>query len=318
MTWQKQSIGNIHIPLVNYGGNSFLGVGKKNVAHISNGTGLNWKQYVIDSSANWSGFLHLGVKSAFGNGTWFVFVSASPSNYYTSTNSGKNWTSHSNSSGYKFGEVVYAKSKFIAIEHLGNQCVTSTDGVHWQPQNFPSGMTLAGAEPRQIVKGLNNIVVSRFPHVSGSSPTKTWFAISSDGINWSQSGPVPFPCNPWRLAYNDSTNRFVAIVQRLPKVGTKRNLEVIKSDDDGQTWQEIKNVKIPGLTSSTSWNFKFAFGNGRFVLLPSNHTSTKYPTTVDGKSWKTEDLLCKRLDRIQFGNSKFVVTGGNGVLVTGT
>lgn len=319
MTWKKHSIGTLAIPLAGYGGNHFLGVGKRCAAHVSDSDGVDWTSHVIDSNVDWGPFINYREIAAFGNGTWFVHVTATKSKYFTSKDNGKNWSTHTNSNGYVFGDVIYSKSKFIGIEHSGNQCVTSSDGVHWQTQSFPSGMNLPGAESWQIVEGQNNIVASRSPHDSETGPTKTWFAISSDGINWSKSDPVPFPCRPLRFAYSDSSKRFVAIVRRLRLSGgiAHNKLGVIKSDDDGQTWQEIKDVKIP-LVSTPIKDIKFVFGNGRFIMLPKNHHSTKYPTTDDGKTWKLEDLLCVRLSRIQFGNSKFVVTGGNGILVTGT
>jgi hypothetical protein len=194
--------------------------------------------------------------------------------------------------------------KFVAISSGGSVGLYSADGETWESFNMPSS-----GDWKAIAGGNNRFVAVR----TGSNLA----ASSLDGINWtSRTMPASRQWNS--VAYGDGVFVAVAGDQDSGAFST-----------DGETWTA---TTLPSIGDSTfnEW-VDITYGKGTFVALANSGYALSvgtYNSETNTISWTTGSIFSEELDEIvdqlglggtsfrsiAYGNNRFVITAGNGLV----
>lgn len=207
-------------------------------------------------------------RGAASDGSKAILVSSNSSTYLYTTN-GTSWSSGTFSSGIKPFWIIYGNNTWVAINNT-TDVVYSSDGSSWSTSSMPASYK----------NGL--IYGEKFITTSGSN-----LYYSTDGSSWQTVDVSSQNINFTASAYGN--NKYVAITR-----GTS-----ITISDDAATWSNPTSV----FSESMSY---IAYGNGRFVALPSSSSSRTVAYSEDGVTWtEVANALPQAL-----GNWDFAFTGG--------
>ena len=196
------------------------------------------------------------------------------------------WISRTSPADYKWYGIVYGNGLFVAVAADGSNysVMTSPDGITWTLCTTP----IPGITWRSITYGNGYFVVI----ADGGSGVRSMN--SPDGITWTARQTVN-DTNAWlTVTYGTpgGTPTFVAVAYN----GTNR---IMYSTNNGNSWTGITTY------DSIEW-FGVTFGNGRFVVTPTqNGRYAMYST--NGTTWTQSNTVHSlRWGSITYGNGLFV------------
>ncbi len=259
-------------------------------------------------------------RAIFQGGT-FVGI-GSPAMILTST--GLIWTNRVHAISSRLADVEYGSGQFVSVGDLGS-ILTSPDGVAWTAQptvvrtnlsaiTYGGGAFVAVGDGGTILRSANGLVWSvaqqgievplksiaygngRFIAASSQGATFT----SSDGSTW-----IPGSVGFGIVSVNSITwgNGTFLVVGEDGTVATS---------EDGLMWS-VRRIGLP-LKS-------VVYGNSKFVAVGYY----EIVSSLDGIAWQLESTLpvynhfaFPQGPRIIYGNGQFVVTTGNGSILTST
>lgn len=199
-----------------------------------------------------------------------------------------------NVSGINEWIVGYGNGMYVAVANDSASSAYSTDGINWTvvPNNLPGDYlwdSIAYGNGRFIVK-------------TGS--TSSAYIYSTDGINWTV-GSQEFPASTYWGPILYGNGVFV--------VPSTKNAYVARSTD-GVSWTKV--------TTPSTGSDKFAYGNGRFIMLnPSGDNVGRVMYSSDGgasweeKTFTSSDPISNMpySSTLLFADNKFVLVGTNTV-----
>lgn len=206
------------------------------------------------------------------NGNVFIFGSAYKNGahrlyFAKSTNGGASWSNFEDRSTYMFNnDVLSPNFQFIAsgrglysragkmmqmmdnVNEANYLVVSSDHGATWQIQRDINGKGLSPADESKIVE-LND--GSLMVNARASGGFRYIFSSSDGGKNWTgwQDKQLPDPyCNAGFIAYTqkrDGFNKNRLLFSNCATTGSRTNLTVKVSYDEGQTWSRGRLISIP-------------------------------------------------------------------------
>lgn len=170
--------------------------------------------------------------------------------------------------------------------------LTSTDGVTWVKHDLEDTANIYS-----VTWGNNTFVAVGESGLILTSP---------DGITWTNRS---LSIRMYLSVVVWGNNKFIAIGTEYD---TSNNV-MIYTSIDGITW-ESKNLGIKGMLNAATWS------NSRFVAVGSGITNNRYHglilNSADGTNWGIQSILSPFRD-ITWGNSRFLVTGGDPSITMG-
>lgn len=219
----------------------------------------------------------------YGNGI-FLTVGISMMGSYTNciSSNGTSWKPIKASATSNY--ICFGNGKFVFFN--ARHIYISTDGTHWKTYN---NLLPTAANNTGLIKYLNNQFI-----IAGGNV----LYYSTDGENWKQSNRngITTMGAYWRdIAYG---NGIYVMIYLTGSTGT------IAYSTDLENWTE-KNIGsfIP---------YRIAYGNGKFVIICNNSTTTAYST--DGINWTVQtgamdtNIKCQTLG---YENNLFIAAGGS-------
>ena len=193
-----------------------------------------------------------------------------------------------------WSSIAYGNGIFVAIEYLsgGSNLATSPDGINWTP--VTARLPFRGNSP--AIEFHNGVFLAF------DGGRTNIIAVSSDGVNWSQSEYAPMA-----LAYGNG--KFVGV----------DSSHVTSTSTDGRSWTQ--SGELP-LVFGNMGRGCLAYGNGKFVCVNS-HGATS--TSTDGRSWTQPGQLqtytgsvTPYWERVTFGNGVFIALNTSGWVAIST
>lgn len=270
--------------------------------------GINWTQVVLPKSQNWSSVCYGAGK--------YVAVSNNSSDFLYSTD-GITWTNSTLPSEMSRGDcIIYGGGKFVIIgENLG-KAAYSTDGINWTVTDLPSS-----AYWRSLAFFNGKFVTA----VYNSNSSNAVLAQSDDGVTWTSlqldlNGACAVTSSSAGFVFVDSSKTLFssdlvsytevdgqATVGALPKFASSSDALFLRYGNYSTDISvlPIEVVSISAVT--TSWTKAIAYGNGKFVAVPTNSDKGAYST--DGLVWNEMTMpSSNRWATCVYGNGTFVST----------
>jgi len=206
-----------------------------------------------------------------------ILYSTNAIGLYKSTDNGVNWNRVSTFTGFTMNDLVFTTNKMLASTNKG--IFYSIDGgVNWVSSN----QGISGADSLLQFNFIYKLTSNR---IITSSPTKSYYSDNS-GLSWTPS------------SYNGN---LVKIVQTTSDLISTDGTTIIKSTDDGVSWQ---NISANGITNYilTNWYFYnnkiYAGGNGLLGM---------YESSDNGLNWilRNNGLTGTDYGNLLFYNNKF-------------
>lgn len=206
-----------------------------------------------------------------------VLYSTNSIGLYKSTDNGLNWNRVSTFAGFTLNDLVFTTNKMIASSNKG--IFYSIDGgINWVSSNQGISSSDSLLQFNFVYKLSNNRVIT-------SSPTKSYYS-DNNGLSWTASN------------YNGN---LVKIVQTTSDLISTDGTSIIKSSDNGVSWQ---NITVNGITNYilTDWYFYsnkiYAGGNGLLGM---------YESSDNGINWilRNNGLTGTEYGNLLFYNNKF-------------
>ncbi len=221
----------------------------------------------------------------YGNG---LFVAVSVSGGVMISSNGITWTGVPNIPIYPWNSITYGNGVFVAVgfgnQGMGNQVMTSTDGISWTLQTSPGP---AGFNVWGYVTYGNGLFVA-FSQMDNKVMTST------DGVNWT-GGTEPLNSESL-ISATYGNGVFVKIYRDYSNGGSL----FVKRSTDAVTW----TISTPA--TSNLWR-AVTYGNGLFVAVSEDGTGNRVMTSPDGITWTSRTSAAD--------NAWWAVTYGNGLFV---
>jgi hypothetical protein len=206
-----------------------------------------------------------------------VLYSTNAIGFYKSTDNGLIWSRVSTFAGFTMNDLVFTTNKMLASTNKG--IFYSIDGgINWVSSNQGISSSDSLLQFNFVYKLSNNRVIT-------SSPTKSYYS-DNNGLSWTASN------------YNGN---LVKIVQTTSDLISTDGTSIIKSSDNGVSWQ---NITVNGITNYilTDWYFYsnkiYAGGNGLLGM---------YESSDNGINWilRNNGLTGTEYGNLLFYNNKF-------------
>ena len=269
-------------------------------------------------------------KIVYGNGK-FIIVPNNTNTFY-SDDDGIHWVEANHPcSNNSLSRIKYVGGKFFALRSSSSYyCNVSTDGINWQEayiRRYSSWFDIAYGNGKFVV-------------VSNSSDTSV--AYSDDGINWNSSY-MPITHRATAIEYGDGkfivTTREGYVLYSVDGINWQKSsfsysdhLSLVYQDGkfvalfkdngsstiaiystDGLTWE-----KIVSPTGGSYKGGKLVYGDGKFVIIPSNgYTENKLSYgfySTDGINWQEFNLptnVVVQSPDIAYGDKQFILVCSN-------
>ena len=242
----------------------------------------------------------------YGNGK-FVAIAYDPDTFAYSTD-GINWTQGNSEKISGFRSLFIKNDKIYAIAKITSKNDTSYSGhalvvfnpttcdwdyIYDESSLFNVYNSVCYGDGKFVAIG-SLIDIFNYKDVSSS-----FFAYSTDGINWTQ-GTMPSKQDWWSVCYGN--DKFVAVVN---------GSNTFAYSTDGITWTEGT------LPSSQNW-WSVCYGNDKYVAITYN--SNVFAYSSDGINW-TQGTMPSNQNwySVCYGNDKFVaMTNGSDVFAYST
>ena len=259
-----------------------------------------------------------------------LFLAGDTSNNFATSTDGETWSSLQVDTGFNNGGVVYAFGKYHKVVNASSPSVSikssSDNGANW---TFVQGFS---GEDGLIAFGNGRLVVTYY---SGAANR---YGFSTDGINWTGNYTNSIDSNPLALGFHSASNLFI-------QAGGNG---VISTSPDGTNWttrythpsgQNFNSVASDGATvvavgqsgtfaystDGTNWSSTTPFGsnnlsgvkygNGQWLAVGGNGSSSVVWKSVDGVSWTTytaSNFTLNALESLAFASNKFLASGTGG------
>lgn len=243
---------------------------------------------------------------------------------FTGTPDGRQWDRRDSKTYVLLNDAIYDGRRYLAVGESG-AIVSSPDGVNWtelaKPRQAPDYYAIEYANGLYVVAGDDGRI---WTSKDGSAWTQKYggvqvdlagvaearnlvVAVGADGAIFSSSSPWP-----WKWL-----RRFTGTTQPLHSVAAGTDLFVAVGDHgtvltsaDAKTWTTQPSGTAADLQS-------VIFAGGRFVAA-GNLTGGKAVilTSVDGLTWKAQQIDGTGIRGVAFGQGKFVLVGAGGLILT--
>jgi hypothetical protein len=262
-----------------------------------------------------------------------IYVYAGTGGTIASSTDGINWVERNSTITTTINSVVYGNQVFVAGGASG-KLLTSTDGTEWSDISFNLGVASNSI--------INSVVYGNGDYaVFSTDPTKV-ISVSADDLNsWYVYGTGQTTVHQ-TLFKDQSTDRYYAsasnnvfesldpsitlwkgtqIISEAPGAIIHNGTEFIKYQSsqvatvsqDGVYWQRTQRINLASNVNVGS--IKWLPEANLYVLI---NTSTSVRTSTDGLIWSDGNAVQFVSRDVDYGNSVFVATGGNGLISSST
>jgi hypothetical protein len=318
---------------VTYGNGLFVAIsqGSEGVANevMTSPDGITWTTHTAAANNAWNSI-------TYGNGLFVAVAQSGTGNRVMTSTDGIIWTSQTSTADYLWYTVTYGNGLFVAValSGTGNRVMTSPDGVNWsarpsaadnswQSVTYGNGMFVAVSSDgsgNQVMTSDSNIIPTaaswtmrnanekqwenvvyangKFVAVANRDTTSTdYFAISTDGYNWTTENGNSSSFSPVSIAYGNGLFVSVSYVSGFG----------VETSPDGITWTTRTSA------ADNSWN-SVTYGNGLFVAVGTVGTGNRVMTSPDGITWTIRTSAADNSWRsVTNGNGLFVAVANSGV-----
>jgi photosystem II stability/assembly factor-like uncharacterized protein len=225
-----------------------------------------------------------------------------------STNNGSSWQISTTSREEQLNGIAFGGSTFNVVGLNGYTYRSTNNGSSWSRVTPPTAGNYGSPSKYYYTEDLYGVAFGNSTFVAVGNDGKI-VRSTDNGASWSHvTTGCQSSCPGNAALYGDDNLRGLSFGNNT-FVAVGYSGQIIKSTDDGSSWDNVTAVNSDNLYGVT-------FGNNTFMAVGQSGTIIK--STDNGASWSSSSSGGDEFFGVTFGNNIFMAVGDDGRIVKST